>query len=212
MTTLILMRHGHVEGIQPKRFRGRAELPLSTLGERQAHALAQRVAARFSPVALYTSPMARTIATGTPIAQALGLSSTVLDGLHDLDYGQWQGLTHEDVSKRWPQLYNCWYNTPHMLRFPNGESLQDLVARTADGLREVLQRHPNRSDVVLMIGHDSVNRALLLQLLDQPLSAYWRLAQDPCCINQIDIHNGEITIGCVNDTAHLETLDLFPPR
>lgn len=209
MTTLVLMRHGHVEGIHPERFRGRAELPLSPLGERQAQALAKRVAARFAPVALYTSPMARCIATGAPMAQALGLSSEVLSGLHDLDYGQWQGITHEDVSKQWPQLYNCWYNTPHLLRFPEGESLQDLVARTADGLREVLKRHPNKSDVVLLIGHDSVNRALLLQLLDQPLSAYWRVAQSPCCINQIDIHDGKITVLCINDTAHLE--NLTPP-
>lgn len=100
MTTLILMRHGHVEGINPERFRGRAELPLSALGVRQAHALARRVAARFSPAALYTSPMGRSIATGAPIAQALNLSSRVLDGLHDLDYGQWQGLTHEMVRKK----------------------------------------------------------------------------------------------------------------
>ncbi|SHI06072.1 histidine phosphatase family protein [Pollutimonas bauzanensis] len=206
MTTLILMRHGHVEGINPERFRGRAELPLSPLGERQAHVLAQRVAARFSPVALYTSPMGRSIATGAPIAQALNLSSKVLNGLHDLDYGQWQGLTHEAVSERWPTLYQAWYNSPHLMRFPDGESLQDLVARTADGLRTVLERHPNKSDVVLLIGHDSVNRALLLQLLDQPLSAYWRVAQSPCCINHIDIHDGKITIRCINDTAHLEEL------
>lgn len=206
MTTLILMRHGHVEGIHPERFRGRAELPLSALGESQARALAQRLAAHFSPVALYTSPMARSIATGAPIAQALGLPSVVLDGLRDLDYGQWQGMTHEDVSQRSPELYNSWYRTPHLLRFPDGESLQDLVARTADGLREILKRHPSKSDVVLLIGHDSVNRALLLQLLDQPLSAYWRVAQSPCCINNIEIHGGKVTIRCINDTAHLDDL------
>lgn len=207
MTSLILIRHGHVEGIYPERFRGRAELPLSPLGERQAQALAERIARRFAPAAMYTSPMARAIATGAPIAQALGLSSTVLSGLHDLDYGQWQGMTHEDVSKQSPELYKAWHDTPHLLRFPNGESLQDLVARTADGLREVLKRHPGKSDVVLLIGHDSVNRVLLLQLLDQPLSAYWRVAQSPCCINQIDIHEGKITISCINDTAHLENLE-----
>lgn len=206
MTTLILMRHGHVEGIRPERFRGRAELPLSPLGERQAQALARRIAARYSPIALYTSPMARCVATGAPIAQALGLSSNALDGLQDLDYGQWQGMTHEDVSKRWPELYGSWYNTPHLLRFPDGESLQDLVARTADGLRDILKRHPGNADVVLLIGHDSVNRAILLQLLDQPLSAYWRVAQSPCCINQIDILDGKITIRCINDTAHLEDM------
>jgi probable phosphoglycerate mutase len=58
----------------------------------------------------------------------------------------------------------------------------------------------------MLIGHDSVNRALLLQLLDQPLCAYWRLAQSPCCINQIEIRGTEITVQRINDTAHLEDL------
>lgn len=206
MTTLILMRHGHVEGIDPPRFRGRAELPLSPLGMLQAQALACRIAKRHISAALYTSPMGRCIQTGAPIAQALEIESQALDGLHDLDYGQWQGLTHDAVQERWPELYSNWRERPQHVRFPDGESLQDLVARTADGLREVLQRHPAPSDVVMLIGHDSVNRALLLQLLDQPLCAYWRLAQSPCCINQIEIRGTEITVQRINDTAHLEDL------
>ena len=59
------------------------------------------------------------------------------------------------------------------------------MARAANALRLVLARHPD--DTIVLVGHDSVNRALLMQLLDQPLSAYWRLAQSPCCLNEIDI-------------------------
>jgi probable phosphoglycerate mutase len=55
-----------------------------------------------------------------------------------------------------------------------------------------------------MVGHDSVNRALLLQLIDQPLSAYWKLAQDPCCLNEIDIERGRVEVRRVNDTSHLD--------
>jgi len=60
---------------------------------------------------------------------------------------------------------------------PEGDSLQDLVARTANALRFVLERHTSKTETVVFVGHDSVNRALLLQLLDQSLSAYWRIAQ-----------------------------------
>jgi phosphoserine phosphatase len=74
------------------------------------------------------------------------------------------------------------------MRFPNGESLQDSVARSADALRLAIGRHPD--DTVVLVAHDSVNRTTLLQLLDQPLSAYWRLAQEPCCINEIDVAGG----------------------
>ena len=76
------------------------------------------------------------------------------------------------------------------------------MARTSNALRRSLELHVN--ETVVLVGHDSVNRALLLQLLDQPLSSYWRLAQSPCCINEIDISGGRVEIVRVNETAHLD--------
>lgn len=100
-----------------------------------------------------------------------------------------------------PNLYSTWFSTPHLVRFPAGESLQDLVLRAADALRFVLQRHPEQT--VVLVAHDSLNGALLIQLLDQPLSSYWRLAQEPCCINEIDVVDGCVRVLRVNDTCHL---------
>ena len=85
---------------------------------------------------------------------------------------------------------------------PAGILLQDLVARTSDALRFILANHVD--DTVVLVGHDSVNRALLLQLLDQPLSSYRRLAQHPCCINEIDILDGHIQVARINETHHLD--------
>lgn len=207
MTTLILMRHGHVEGISPERFRGRAELALSPLGVRQAQALADRVSAHYAPVALYTSPMGRCMASAIPISRAANIPLQTLMNLQDIDYGEWQGFAHEEAKRQWPALYETWKERPHLMRFPAGESLQDVVARTADVVREMLSRYPHDSDQVLLMAHDSVNRAILLQLLDQPLSAYWRLEQSPCAINEIIIDKQKISIRCINDTAHLEGFD-----
>ena len=89
-----------------------------------------------------------------------------------------------------------------MTKILGGESLQDLAARTANALRLILSRHPG--DVVVVIGHDSVNRALLLQSLDLPLSAYWRIAQSPCRLNEIDIADGKVCIQRINETHHLD--------
>lgn len=206
MTKLILMRHGHVEGIYPERFRGRADIPLSPLGLRQAQALADRVSARFKPAALYTSPQKRCVTTADIVARTATVPFQVLSGLQDIDYGEWQGLTHEVVKQRWPTLYDVWKERPHLMRFPGGESLQDIVARSADVVREMLLRYPGDDDQVLLMGHDSVNRTVLLQLLDQPLSAYWRLEQSPCAISEIIIERKKISARCLNDTSHLEGL------
>jgi broad specificity phosphatase PhoE len=201
VTRLLLTRHGHVEGIAPARFRGRAELELTPTGLAQAEAVAKRIARQWKPAAIYTSGLQRCVVTGARIAAACGAPASVMDGLMDLDYGAWQMRTHDEVRAEAPDALKLWHTAPHLMRFPKGESLQDLVARTSDALRTVLVRHPGQ--IVVMVGHDSVNRALLLQLLDQPLSAYWRLAQDPCTLNEVLVEGDKIQILRLNDTSHL---------
>jgi len=204
MTKILLIRHGHVEGIKPERFRGRAPLDLTARGRDEAQAVARRVAAAWRPAKIYTSPMGRCIETAAAIAKACSAPTEVCDDLTDIDYGAWQFKTFDEAKGDNPALFAAWFATPHLIRFPNGESLQDLVARAANAVRLVLARHPD--DTIVVVGHDSVNRSLLMQLLDQPLSAYWRIAQSPCCLNEIDITAGKISVQRVNETAHLEAL------
>lgn len=201
MTRLLLTRHGHVEGIKPARFRGRAELELTPTGLAQAEAIAKRIERQWKPVAVYTSGLQRCVVTGARIGAACGVASSVMDGLMDLDYGAWQMRSHDEIRVQDPDAFKLWHTAPHLMRFPMGESLQDLVARTSDALRTVLARH--RTDTVVMVGHDSVNRALLLQLLDQPLAAYWKLVQDPCTLNEVVVEADRIQILRLNDTSHL---------
>jgi probable phosphoglycerate mutase len=201
MTRIVLTRHGHVEGISPPRFRGQTETPLTERGRRQAGATAARIAAGWEPRAVYTSPMGRCVATGQAIANACGISSEALADLIDFNYGAWQWRTHEEVRAGWPELFAAWHATPHLVRFPDGDALQDLVARTANALRLMLTRH--LGDTIVLVGHETANRAILLQLLDQPLSSYWRLAQDTCALNEIDISGGTVRVLRVNETSHL---------
>jgi phosphoserine phosphatase len=204
MTKILLIRHGHVEGIKPERFRGRQELTLTARGRAEADAVAKRIAAAWRPKMIYTSPMGRCIETGAAIAQACGAPTAICGDLTDIDYGAWQFKTFDDAKAADPALFAAWFATPQLVRFPDGESLQDLAARAANALRMVLARHTD--DTVVLVGHDSVNRALLTQILDQPLSAYWRVAQSPCCLNEIDVVGGRTTAQRINETAHLEGL------
>jgi probable phosphoglycerate mutase len=206
MTKIILTRHGHVDGIDPPRFRGRMDLPLTELGKKQAKAVAARVAQTWQPTRVYSSPLSRCVVTGTEIAEACGIKIETVPDLIDLDYGAWQWRTYDDVRVAEPEAFAAWMATPHLVRFPSGESLQDIVARSANALRLVLARHPRDHDCVVMVGHDTINRALLLQLADQPLSAYWRLKQGPCCLNEIEIAAGRIAIHAINEVHHLHGL------
>ena len=212
MTTIILARHGHVEGINPPRFRGQHPLPFSEQGLQEAKMTADRIASTWRPVAVQTSPLERCVTTGRVIAEACGLQAAVSASLQDLNYGDWQWKTYDEVKEQWPAAYEQWRSMPHLTRFPFGELLQDIVLRSADAFRAAVESFPD--DLIVLVGHDSVNRALLLQLLDQPLSAYWRLAQDPCCINVIEYKREKITVKSINDTSHVRwsSATPWPPR
>jgi probable phosphoglycerate mutase len=209
VTTVILTRHGHVEGIDPPRFRGRQQLPLTELGAAEAEMTAKRVASSWSPVAVYTSCMERCVATGAAIARAIHVEPVATENLNDLHYGDCQWRTHDEVKAQWPRMFAQWLSVPHLVRFPNGESLQDIVLRSADALRMAIEGFPQ--ETVVLVGHESVNRALLLQILDQPLSAYWRIAQDPCAINVFEVTCRSVQVLCVNDTQHIRLLKKEQP-
>jgi phosphoserine phosphatase len=199
---IILVRHGHVEGISPpERFRGRRDVNLSDLGVRQAGVTARRIAQEWQPSMTYTSPLQRCVQTAQAIGAACAIPIETLPDLNDLDYGDWEWSTHAHASEAWPGLYDLWFEAPHLVRFPNGESLQDLVARAANVLRLVIERHPRQT--VVVVGHSAGNRAMLLQILDQPLSAYWRLAQDPCSVSELEILENVTTVRRMNETHHL---------
>lgn len=206
MTHIILTRHGHVDWIAPERFRGRAELPLSDLGQRQAAALGERIARSWTPSAIYASPLSRCQHTAQAIAKAAGGAVQTLPDLIDTDYGQWQGLTHQEVEKRWPQAFKRWFEHPDMTAIPSGETLAMVLVRSTAVLRKMLDEHPDGQ--VVLVGHDSINRVILLHALGLPLSQYWRIRQDPCCVNELHLDAQGCSLSRLNETHHL--IDIGP--
>ena len=204
MAGIILVRHGHVDWIAPERFRGRAELALSDLGRRQTQALANHIAKSWRLDAIYTSPLGRCRDTGAAIGAPFKLEPQVADGLCDIDYGEWQGLTREQAEERWPHETELWFRAPHLAVIPGGETLPALLSRTAAALREILRAHPGGT--VVLVGHDSVNRVLLLFALELPLSKYWHLRQDPCGLNELFFADDAFVIRSINQTQHLADL------
>ncbi len=204
MTRLYLVRHGHVEGISPLRFRGRAALPLSDLGRRQAASLSRHIARLPRPDAVYTSPLERCRDTARAAALPLGIEPEIVAGLADIDYGAWQGLTPEEARRSSPQEVETWFARPHQAIIPGGETLAALFARATAALNEILRRH--EGGTVVVVGHESVNRALLIYAMELPLSRYWHLGQEPAAINDLEWKSGAFFIRSLNETQHLSSL------
>lgn len=203
--TLILIRHGHVEGIHPERFRGRIDLPLTELGRKQAAVTAKFVASQWPAAAIYASPLVRCMDTAQAIGETQGLVVQKLPLLVDIDYGKWQGRTRDDVKAAEPERFNSWMAQPHLTIIEDAETLQDVQARLARALDQMRKAHPEGT--VIAVAHDSTNRVFLALALDLPLSRYWHLQQDPCAINVLRFHRDGCRVATVNGTAHLSRLN-----
>jgi len=204
MTQIILVRHGqtawNVGSKAGERFRGRVDLPLDDTGLAQAHALAERLTEQCI-VAVYSSPLERAVETARPTAQRLGLPVQPLPGIIDINYGDWQGLSRPGVAQAHPDLYPRWLETPHQVKFPQGESLRQVRLRGMAALKDASTRHEGK--VILLVAHQVVNKVLVCAMLGLGNSHFWRIRQDNACLNVFEHQDGIFTAILINDTCHL---------
>lgn len=205
MTRIILVRHGQTAwnvgaSAEGERFRGRIDLPLNERGRAQAQALAKRLAKE--PIAaIYASPLQRALETAEPTARPLGLTVQPLEGIIDINYGDWQEHSHSEVARLYLALYRQWLQEPHLVRPPGGESLDEVRDRAMVALHQVIARHDGQT--ILVAAHQVVNKVLACAMLGLDNSHFWRIRQDNGCLNVFDYQEGVFTAVLINDTCHL---------
>ena len=204
MTRFVLVRHGQTEWNRVERFRGRADLDLDEVGTRQGDAAAERVA-RWQTSALYSSPLRRAMRTAEIISRRIDhLPVMPLDGLIDIDYGTWQGLSQEEVAGKDGERYKLWLESPDRVRFPDGESLEDVRGRVVGAIEELYSRHDDQT--VVLVSHKVVCKVVLLYLLGLDNSLFWHIEQDVGAINAFEVIDGLVRVSLLNDTCHLKGL------
>lgn len=205
MTRFFLIRHGQTAWNRDVRFRGRADLPLDETGLKQAAAAADALKARVLELAaIYASPLQRTMQTAGAIAGRFQLPVIPSDGLLDVDFGGWQGLSNEEAAKRYAEIYNTWLERPQDVQFPNGESLEELRQRVIAAVEKLAVEHEGQT--VVLVSHMVVCKVLLCAMLGLDNSHYWQVGQDVCAINSFEISDGASTVSLINDTCHLKSL------
>jgi broad specificity phosphatase PhoE len=90
------------------------------------------------------------------------------------------------------------------VRFPGGETLDEVKARALVGVMEVVKRHPG--ETMLLSAHRAVNKVLIAAFIGLDNSHFWRIGQDTTAINRFHWVNGVWHIMLVNDTCHLRGL------
>ena len=203
MIQVVVIRHGRTEWNRIERFRGRADIDLDEVGKKQAEATAKR-AAEFDISAIYTSPLRRTMTTARIISEHLSLAVQPLPGIMDIDYGEWQGLTPEEAAERDGNLYALWREHPHLVTFPNGESLADARNRASEAVENVLEQADNKT--IAVVSHKVVCKLLILHFIALSNSHFWQIGQDVAALNLFHIRDGVPSAVALNDTCHLKGL------
>jgi broad specificity phosphatase PhoE len=154
-TTIVLVRHGETDWNRENRFQGHADEPLNDAGRGQARQIAETL--RSEPIAaVYTSPLRRARETAAIVARRLGLEAHELEALREIDVGDWQGLTIDEVKARFPEFADVNWRSG----WSGGESHDELAARVVAALLDLGRRHPDAS--VVGITHAGPIRATLM--------------------------------------------------
>ena len=172
-------------------------------GRRQAEAAALRLKGE-QVAAIYSSPLRRALQTAEPIAKQLKLSVQPLEGLIDIDFGSFQGLSSEEASKKDSQLFQMWVEKPHLVHFPQGESLDIVRKRVLAAVDELAARHKDQT--AILVSHTVVCRVLMCAMLGLDNSHFWQVRQDVNAINIFEMRDSAPLVILVNDTCHLKSL------
>jgi len=176
-TRVLLVRHGTTTLGAEDRFAGSTDVPLSGEGREQAEQLARRLADE-PLVAVYASPMQRTMETATIVARPHGLGPVAQDGLREINHGRWEGLRRREVEERYAE------------------------ARALPVLHGIVRLHAGGQ--VLVVSHKATIRLLVTSLLGfDPRGYRDRLDQLPCCLNILEFKNPvRARLMLFNDVSH----------
>ncbi|CAM4468588.1 bifunctional RNase H/acid phosphatase [Nocardia ninae] len=200
-TRLLLLRHGQTELSVQRRYSGRGNPPLTELGREQAARAAKMLAAKGGISAVLSSPLSRARETAEAAATALDAPLTVLDGLIETDFGEWEGLTFLEAAERDPELHARWLGDAS-LPAPGGESFDQVRERVDAVRRDLVGLYPGANLVV--VSHVTPIKTLLQLALGVGPSLLYRLHLDLASLCIAEFYpDGGSSVRLVNDTSYL---------
>jgi alpha-ribazole phosphatase/probable phosphoglycerate mutase len=182
-TRLYLVRHGQVADGHAHRYHGNNDIGLSQQGVRQLEKLADQL--KSVPLAaVYASDLTRSREGAEILCQGRNLTLEAIPEFREIHFGVWEGLTFGEITERYPEELRARFNDLAAYRIPGGESLMDVRDRVLPKLEEILARHEGQS--LALVAHAGVNRVILTDALDLPLTSLFRIDQNYGCLNIID--------------------------
>ncbi len=199
---ILLARHGETPWNAEGRYQGQEDIPLSPVGERQAHLLGERLRDVRIDRAV-SSPLSRSyrtaqLALGDMRAPMLGTDA----GLMEIAHGTWEGMLASEIGASDPQRLEAWRSAPDTVQMPGGESLQQVFDRSWEAFGRACAGL-GAQDTLLVVAHDAVNRVILCHILGIPFSRLWTFRQAPTTLNLLEGDDVDsLDVARLNDCSH----------
>lgn len=165
---IYLVRHGQTLWNQQSRLQGILDSPLTQEGILQAEKTASLLfQAIDNPIEVLTSPLGRALQTAHIISKAFGVNPLIFPDLREIDLGQWNGKTYEEINEVWPTELARWRKDFFITPPPANETLADLSVRMSLFLDELKQMNPQKTYIV--VSHKVASAVLITLLKDRSL-------------------------------------------
>ncbi|SHJ80272.1 histidine phosphatase family protein [Tepidibacter formicigenes] len=201
MNKFFIVRHGQTQWNIEGRTQGQGDSKLTEKGKEQAEKLAHKLV-KYNIDYIYSSDLGRTIETSSIISSVLQKEVEYNEGLREINFGKWEGLTIEEIKNRYSDIYKIWRNAPHNALIPDAENLTALKERLLKCINYLNKKHEKSN--ILLVSHGMSIKVLLLSLLGSDLSNLYRIKQDNTALNIVEFREYGPVIIRTNDTSHLE--------
>ena len=149
MASLYLIPWAGTAWSEACRLAGRTALPLSEAGAENARRWAEQLqSAELAFVFSSDEPTSTEVAT--IIAERAGATHKLLAGLVELDVGLWDGLTEDELNRRYPKIFKKWQSDPASVSPPEGEPADQAYERLARSMERLTQKYAGRHVAVVL--------------------------------------------------------------
>ncbi|MBA1837319.1 bifunctional RNase H/acid phosphatase [Corynebacterium sp. zg912] len=198
-TRFILLRHGQTQHSAEQRFSGTSEPELTDTGRDQARRATEALR-KFGRIdAIVASPQARAQGTARIAAGALGLDIATEEGLREMAFGDFEGLTRDEAVTEDAAAFEEWQASPNNAP-PGGESLTALHRRVSRTRLKLQERYEGQT--VLVVTHMTPVKSFIRQGLGANADMFKHLFLDLASISVVDFYGDYGVVRCVNDVAH----------
>ncbi|MBU5465881.1 alpha-ribazole phosphatase [Virgibacillus sp. MSJ-26] len=181
---IYLIRHGQTDWNIRGKLQGSMDIELNQTGITQAKLLSNTLLnSDYNFSAIYSSPQKRAIQTAQILSELTKVKYVSIEGLQEINFGEWEGLTWNEIEERYPAQYKKWSVNQRYSKPPKGESYQELLNRVLPAIHKVIKR--NRENVVI-VTHRAVIMCLQCYLTNTPFDQMMKFNMDNSSILKLD--------------------------